>query len=122
MVSEKTLDDIWSEMPQRRLFVGDYSKAGPPKYRAVSVDTLLSLAPFILMEIDPGEDGEDVEAVTWWPGGMVSADPQRGPPMSPELMFLEVKLLTALNGMGRVAVTMAPELEWDSTWAELVAD
>jgi hypothetical protein len=122
VVTDKTLDDIWAEMPRRQLLIGEYSKTEPPRYRRVDLDTLLGLAPFILMELDPGEDGEDVEAVTWWPGGMLSAEPQRGPPMDPALMFLEVKLLTAINGVERVAVTMAPELQWSSQWAELVAD
>jgi hypothetical protein len=113
---DKTLDDVFSELPARRLFLGGETGSIPPTYREVPIgDPAIRELPFVLMEIDPGEDGLPM-AITWWPGGMVSDDMQRGPPMPVQMAFLELRMLMAINHLQRVLVTMSPGCEWNPTW------
>jgi hypothetical protein len=115
-MTEKTPNDILSELPNRALYLGGESGSIPPTYRPITIDDLVANpGQVIMMEIDPDEGGLPM-AITWWPAGMVSKEVQRGIPMPVKLAFTEVRMLMAINKIARALVTMDPNIPWDPDW------
>jgi hypothetical protein len=121
VVSDKTLDDVVNEFPDRALYLGGEDGSKPPRYRRIEVGDPALGEPFILAEIDFDTEGSgEARGLTWWPAGMVSEEIQRGVQLELPLIFKEVRMLMAINRIGRVLITIDPLIPWDPNWARLV--
>ena len=120
-MSDKTLDDVVNEFPDRALYLGGEDGSKPPRYRRIEVGDPALGEPFILAEFDFDTEGSgEARGLTWWPAGMVSEEIQRGVQLELPLIFKEVRMLMAINRIGRVLITIDPLIPWDPNWARLV--
>lgn len=120
-MSEKTLEDVVNDLPNRALYLGGEDGSKPPRYRRIEVGDPALGEPFILAEIDFDTEGTgEPRGLTWWPAGMVSEEIQRGVQLELPLIFKEVRMLMAVNKIERVLITVDPSIPWDAGWARLI--
>lgn len=121
-MTDKMLDQVLGELLERQLFIGEPGPTKHHRYHRATFDQVAVLPGFILVEVDRSDDDGSPFAITWWPAGMVSEEIQRGVPMEVPLMFTEARMLSAVNKLEHILVTMAPGIDWDASWPELVSD